>query len=104
MRKVTHKTVSAFLDGRACNEGNSSTDGRQYALHGNVIANLDEHGTVFLRDCGWLTRTTMDRLNAILDMTASGKYLCQRKHKWYVGDRRDHSLHEWAGSMSVSQN
>lgn len=97
MRKVTKNTVSAFLAGQPCVEGNSHTDGKNYFLFGNKIAERDEHGTFWLKDCSWRTQTTMDRLNGILTLAGSPKYLFQRAKKWYVGDRRDHSSYEWTG-------
>lgn len=102
MRKISHDSVSRFLSGRAYRNGNVVTAKGFYMLHGNTIASMDEHGTVFLRDCGWRTNVTKERLNAILELAGSPFRIIQRKHVWYIEDTRDWSLREWTGSFSLS--
>lgn len=62
-RKVTRETVRAFREHRPLRVGNSETDGWEYKLHGNVIAENDGAVMVSLR--GWNTPTTRERLNGI---------------------------------------
>lgn len=70
MRKVTLRTVTAFLAKTAYTEGNTHTDGQTLYLHGNPIAehSHDMQGVIFLRDCGWQTVTTKDRLNGVIEL------------------------------------
>lgn len=43
MRKVSEQIARAFLNGQAKSVGNSSTDGKQLFLHGNLIARKDDY-------------------------------------------------------------
>lgn len=108
MRKVTRETVRAFREHRPLRVGNTETDGWEYRLHGNVIAENDGAVMVSLR--GWNTPTTRDRLNGIAQEygyplrfaqrdfapivyhTGHGEQLAILSNEWYFLDDILHSL------------
>lgn len=81
MRKVTQKTVAAFINGEKCSSGNTVSTGDCLRLHGNLIAKR-EGGATWINNCGWLTNTTKARLNGLLDSIGCGN-IRQVKGKWY---------------------
>lgn len=78
MRKVTKEITSSFLCGSAKKEGNSYTDGQSLYLFGNKIA---EHrdGGLWICSCGYVTRTTSERLNALPNVS-----LCINRGEFYL--------------------
>lgn len=72
MRKITSDIVHAFIDGNSLSVGNSSTDGKQLFLFGNLIAwkGEDRNGApgIHLTLAGYNTPTTRDRLNGVLSV------------------------------------
>ena len=77
MRKITKRSVLAFLQGRDWMSGNmhistyTLSEGPQTCmyLHGNMIAKIEGtavSGTLTLFDAGWQSATTKERLNGIL--------------------------------------
>lgn len=52
-------------------------------LHGSIIAKitLDK---IILGNCGWMTFTTKNRLNKILDDNQVNYRICQVKFTWYL--------------------
>lgn len=97
MRKVTNNAVNAFLAGRNFSEGNTTVcDYNSYTvllLHGNKIAELEYSGagkdfkrTLLIRNCGWFSNTTKERLNAL-----PGVSISQKKGIWYLNGK------EWNG-------
>lgn len=102
MRKISRDSVSSFLSGRAYRGGNVETAKGFYMLHGNTIASMDAHGTIFLNDCGWRTNVTKERLNAILKLAGTPYRIIQRKHGWLIEDTSNFSLRVWTGRFSVS--
>jgi hypothetical protein len=103
MRKVTEKTVRAFLNGRSITIGNTTTDGQSLYLHGNRIAMRDGvTGEIWLSTCGWNTITTRERLNGILKMSNNFQRVFQEKGKLYIrviggGEGK----WEWKGNWKV---
>ena len=65
MRKVETQTVFPFLNNAPARVANSATDGKEYRLHGNVIAR-HVPGGIMIGTAGWQSRTTGSRLRAIL--------------------------------------
>ena len=51
-------------------------------LHGNPIIHLFPDGSMVLSSCGWLTRTTCRRLQAL-----AGVLVYKRDGKWYIEAR-----------------
>lgn len=115
--KTGQRIASAFRDGRArtikstCAVVNAREDGgppyRIYAsptvyLHGHEIAWTDKDGVVWMTLAGYPTRTTRDRLNAILACFGSSNRFWQnnwRQYYGYVSSRGDFTVevgaHEW---------
>jgi len=55
-------------------------------LHGNLIAEFcHNNGTLYISNCGWITSTTKERLNGILDSVGVGK-IYQKAGVWYWKD------------------
>ena len=82
MRQITRDSVNAFLAGRTMAKQNMMVDTvtlnglatTRMWLHGNLIATLTgvdiDNCTITLRDAGWESNTTKERLNGILDTFA----------------------------------
>ena len=68
MRQVTEQTCKAFLNGDSLTVGNTTTDGQNLWLHGNLIATKDARGTILISFAGWPTRTTTERLNGLCEL------------------------------------
>ena len=85
-----------------CNQksGNTETRVRQddskivdVFLHGNLICSYDptfyDNQKVKLFSAGWMTKTTKERLNAILHLHTNGQVrIKQVRGKWIVSDNR----------------
>ena len=82
MRKVTEKTVTAFLNHERASCGNTFTDGEVLELHGNPIARHVPEGRIQFTLAGWNTPTTRDRINGLLDMIGADR-VYQRDFKAY---------------------
>lgn len=94
MRKITKEAVNHFLNNKPYKKANTevlvhdyATDGTitQLFLHGNIIAQLSDAGLT-IRDGGWQSNTTKERLNGL-----PGVSICQKKGKWYLNGN------EWNG-------
>lgn len=93
MKQVSINVASAFMNGRAKKSGNTQTDGKSLWLHGNKIAEHREDG-LYITHCGWKTKTTKERLNAI-----SGVNIFQKNYVWYLNGE------EWNGEWKrVNEN
>jgi hypothetical protein len=57
-RKLAHKTVTLRYP---------MGIPKEYRLHNNVIASMDDQGLVTMNWCGWYTTTTANHMNAILE-------------------------------------
>lgn len=89
--KITMDSVHAFIAGRPFNRENMAVTidngGIYLKLHGNIIALRNYEGKVYIRNCGWETNTTKDRLNYLLQSINSPLKITQRKFVWYLGDK-----------------
>ena len=94
MRKVTEKVCRAFICGDKKTISNTSTDGMELRLHGNLIARK-EQGAIILSDCGWQTRTTQDRLNGLLSLLNTPSRIYQKKFRWYLWTQNKEVDIEW---------
>lgn len=88
MRKVTEITAMALKNGDSITVSNTTvTDGSILSLYGNTIAIYDNaEGLLTLRDSGWRTVTTKERLNGVLDTFFNNpiKYgIVQRNYEWF---------------------
>jgi hypothetical protein len=98
MRKVTKEVVSAFIEGRSKRIDNTETDGVGLRLHGRTIAKWCMDG-LWIRDAGWPTRTTHDRLRGLFRLIQHPAYV------WTIRRKQTLSLNgekgqPWDGSWT----
>jgi hypothetical protein len=79
MRKITKDTTEAFYNRKLLTISNTKAEYGRLYLHGNLIAELDSKGNLFINACGWLTNTTKERLNGL-----KGVSIVQRKGAWFL--------------------
>ena len=110
--------VTSLMMRMNCNqkEGNTETRVRQddskivdVFLHGNLICSYDpthyENQKVKLFSAGWMTKTTKERLNAILHLHTNGQVrIVQVRGKWLVRDNRTNVEINFYDGMVVFQN
>ena len=92
MRKVTRIIGEAFFSGKAKASGNTCTDAKSVWLHGNKIAEKDEHGNLLITNAGFETNVTKERLNGLLQLGVFRfpvPRIFQKNFTWYlsVGQR-----------------
>jgi len=87
MRKVTEKTVGAFLNGTTRTMGNTVSTGNTLLLHGNLIAERMPDGSVYATLAGWGSPTTRERLNGLTELLGLGRLFHQSKHVQYFRDK-----------------
>ena len=87
---VSRNAARALHDGAKYSNGKNTkvVDG-QLMLHGNIIAEAMGEQTL-IRNCGWFTMTTKDRLNAL-----EGVSITQQRGKWYLNQGSNRI--EWDG-------
>jgi hypothetical protein len=80
----TIKTLSEVIHGFS-----QCVHGRRFLhLHGNVIAEMTQHGELWINDAGWQTVTTKERLNGFNMVD-----IVQKDFEWYLnGELWDGSL------------
>ena len=95
MRKIEREMIQAIIDRRNFSKANTSVvlhtsssgkskDMRVY-LHGNWIAEYTQDGQLNINHCGWKTRTTKSRLNALIQFVLGGTFrLGQRNFEWFL--------------------
>ena len=72
MAKIDNNVALAFANSIDKTFGNTVVKDRAVYLHGNKIAWVSSEGLLNVTHCGWVTRTTMVRLNAILHAFGTG--------------------------------
>lgn len=87
---TTYRQLDAYLGDEVerglCNNTRArrdNTDGIEtieITLHGHTIASLGQY-SVYVRDAGWQTPTTKDRINRFLPR---GYYVFQQDYVWYI--------------------
>lgn len=94
MNKLTEQSVRAFLMNKKFKKGNMQVEVLEHKsilrLHNNPIAYKynNPEGTIEVQNCGWFTRTTKERLNAI-----PGVYVNQKNFYWYLNGE------QWNGNL-----
>jgi hypothetical protein len=94
MRKITEKSIKAFMNAEQFKESNTEVEVLPNVtilrLFGNAIAYRynDPNGTISVTTAGWNTPTTLNRLNG-LPFVKVGK----RKGQLYIND------YPWDGSL-----
>lgn len=88
MRKIESQIIDAIQNNRDLKIANSEviscTNVSDVYLHGNLIARIGETW-MELFDCGYQTKTTKSRLNALLSAFGmEGEYIFQKKGKWFL--------------------
>lgn len=110
--------VTSLMMRMNCNqkEGNTETRVRlddskivDVFLHGNLICSYDptfyENQKVKLFSAGYLTKTTKERLNAILHLHTNGQVrIKQVRGKWIVSDNRTGAEINFYDGMVIFQN
>ena len=99
MNQTSFQIADAFLNGRSKKVGNTITDGKAVYLFGNKIAEWRQDG-LWITNCGWPTRTTKERLNAIGSYVNFGIH--QKRKEWYLASRLfqfDNAVH-WDGQWA----
>ena len=84
-------------------------------LHGNLIARsftvpggfgVADSRRIEIRDAGWTSNTTKERLNGLLQAFAPGWGIWQRDFEWFIGRHQTGGdpgpTHEWTGHAIFS--
>jgi hypothetical protein len=94
MSKITQESVAAFMSARKFNRGNMQVEVLENVsvlkLYNNPIAYKynDPQGTISIQTCGWFSKTTKERLNAIPKVSIN-----QKNWEWYLnGEKWDGKL------------
>ena len=94
MRTITQQAISHFNNATIFNTANTAVEVPPNVtilrLHGNAIAyryNNPER-TLSITNCGWFSKTTKERLNAI-----DGVSISQKAGKWFLNGQ------EWDGKL-----
>lgn len=108
MRNITQDSVDALINSREFSRQNMTvtrshgTPGFNMMLHNNMIASKMYSGcdpVYVLRDAGWQTATTKERLNGVLEAIAPGYRIRQKDHVWYIVDPDGIESH-WTGAAA----
>lgn len=95
--KISSEAAHAFLNNKNFKRDNTEVvvdaDETRMYLHGNCIARGDDL-MIKLRDCGWQTKTTKERLNAILKQCAWDVQIYQKNFEWFFQDEEG-NVCEW---------
>ena len=55
----------------------------QMYLFNNKIAEMKSEGDICINTCGWMSKTTRERLNAFIDIRIDkGNFIINEKFKW----------------------
>jgi hypothetical protein len=77
MKAISMKTAYALLNYHKTKSNNTivwqDSEGSHMSLFGNKIAWVTLDGSLWVTDCGWVTKTTRDRLSAVLGLPLSIK-------------------------------
>ena len=90
MYKHTKECLDAFQAGKVYTAGHdfiaysSGLNETTWYLHGNAIACRRNNRFLSVASCGWKSRTTMERINAILTMLPFKARVHVVKGTWYL--------------------
>lgn len=87
MRKITEEAHRAFMRREPFKESNTEVrivNGLpQMYLFNNKIAEMNSDGEICISTCGWMSRTTRERLDAFIDIRINkGNFIVNEKFKW----------------------
>ena len=97
--KTSTKAAALFFCRKTGTVGNTKVinhgEVTELRLFGKLIAeHVNESGQVFISNAGWATRTTKERLNAVLEyLGQTGIY--QAQHIWYWRGHTEFPLDEF---------
>lgn len=93
MRQITQDSTNAFLNRQIFTRQNMKVRelNKKYylKLHNNIIAILHQDNTLIIKNCGWFTPTTKERLNALPNVN-----IIQKNYVWYLNGK------EWNGEKT----
>jgi len=73
-RKITEESINAFYNKKRFKKQNMEVYieelSTQLKLHGHTIAILNNNGLLEITTCGYDTRTTLERLNGLINVHA----------------------------------
>ena len=84
MRQITQDAIRAFRNNRKFKRGNTevkvlpNSNYRELCLHGNIIA-VANNFELFIRDGGWQSNTTKERLNGFPNVS-----IHQKNFQWFL--------------------
>lgn len=73
MSKITDLSVRAFANNGISSIDNTIVNDEGMFLFGNHIAKRVSYGVIAINFCGYPTRTTADRLNALVNKLTNGR-------------------------------
>ena len=94
MRKITADAIRAFRNRQTFKRGNTEVkvydNSVALFLHGNIIAEYAADGALYIRDGGWQTNTTKERLNGLPNV-----HIYQKDFQWYLNGEA------WSGAWTL---
>tara|TARA_B100002019_G_scaffold113878_1_gene98017 strand:- start:2897 stop:3184 length:288 start_codon:yes stop_codon:yes gene_type:complete len=94
MRKITADAIRAFRNRQTFKRGNTEVkvfdNSVGLYLHGNMIAEYAVDGALYIRDGGWQSNTTKERLNGLPNV-----YINQKDFQWYLNGEA------WSGEWTL---
>ena len=83
VRQITIDAIRAFRNNQNFKRGNTWVQivhGRRFLhLHRNVIAEMTQHGELYITAAGWQTVTTKERLNGFPSVN-----IVQKDFQWFL--------------------
>ena len=94
MRKITQDAIRAFRYRQTFKRGNTEVkvfdNSVALFLHGNIIAEYAADGGLYIRDGGWQSNTTKERLNGLPNV-----HIYQKDFQWYLNGEA------WSGDWTL---
>lgn len=87
MRKIESQMLNAIKIKKNWQSGNTRVENFPGEVHvrifGNLIAKISDEA-IYLCNCGYSTKTTKSRMNAILSLATNNTSIYQKKRVWYT--------------------
>ena len=96
MRKIEREMIQAIIERKDWHKANTSVEVHESSdiptrktmyikLHGHIIGQYDDDGTLLINHQGWKTVTTKSRLNALIQFVLGGtSRIGQRNFEWFL--------------------
>lgn len=105
MTKIDEHTGRTFWNYGRLTSGNTvvrqDINTMRVFLCGHPIVTLNGAGQLTLNTCGYKTRTTKARMNAVLNRTKA--FVFQKDYEWYIEDRWNNATYKFEGDEIVLQ-